>query len=88
VKTRRRKAGSLSAVVGRATLQRKFIGHDDEFAVALVQYRTLGGAREDFMNNILDIVTMFHRMAPGSTGQLHPRRAIGGIVQGGEVAPE
>lgn len=38
-----------------------FIGHDDEFALARVQYRTLGGAREDFMNNILDTVTMFHQ---------------------------
>ena len=38
-----------------------FIGHDDEFAVARVQYRTMGGAKGDFMNNILDTVTMFHQ---------------------------
>lgn len=38
-----------------------FIGHDDEFAVARVQYRTVGGAKSEFMNNILDTITMFHQ---------------------------
>lgn len=38
-----------------------YIGHDDEFAVARVQYRTVSGTAEPFMNNLLDTVTVFHQ---------------------------
>lgn len=38
-----------------------YIGHDDEFAVARVQYRTVGGSAKPFMNNFLDTITVFHQ---------------------------
>lgn len=38
-----------------------YIGHDDEFAVARVQYRTVGGKAKPFMNNIVDTITFFHQ---------------------------
>ena len=38
-----------------------YIGHDDEFALARVQYRTEGGSTEPFMNNVVDTITLFHQ---------------------------
>jgi hypothetical protein len=38
-----------------------FIGYDDEFALARVQYRTVGGTAAPFMNNLLDTIAVFHQ---------------------------
>lgn len=38
-----------------------YIGHDDEFAVARVQYRTVGSSATPVMNNVLDTITIFHQ---------------------------
>jgi hypothetical protein len=38
-----------------------YIGHDGEFALARVQYRTIGGSQGPFMNNLLDTITIFHQ---------------------------
>jgi hypothetical protein len=38
-----------------------YIGHDDEFAVARVQYRTVGDKGAPFRNNIVDTMTFFHQ---------------------------
>ena len=52
----------FAAVVARTQLERfTYIGHDDEFALARVQYRTVGGAAAPFMNNLLDTITVFHQ---------------------------
>jgi hypothetical protein len=40
-----------------------YIGHDDEFAVARVQYRTVSDSAKPFMNNTLDTITLFHQEA-------------------------
>lgn len=54
-----RQFGALHA---RAELERfTYIGHDDEFAVARVQYRTRGAPGEPFLNNVLDTITIFHQ---------------------------
>lgn len=46
----------------RTQLERfTYIGHDDEFALARVQYRTVGGTAAPFMNNLLDTITVFHQ---------------------------
>jgi hypothetical protein len=39
----------------------RFIGHDDEFAVARVQLKTVAQPGEAFANNVLDTITMFHQ---------------------------
>ena len=52
----------FGALDTRTELERfSYIGHDDELAVARVQYRTVGGTANPFMNNILDTVTVFHQ---------------------------
>lgn len=52
----------FSALDTRTKLQGfTYIGHDDEFAVARVQYRTEGASTKPFMNNILDTITVFHQ---------------------------
>ena len=38
-----------------------YIGHDNEFAVARVRYRTVGETAEPFMNNIVDTMTFFYQ---------------------------
>jgi hypothetical protein len=54
-----RQFGALDA---RSDLERfTYIGHDDEFAFARVQYRTRGTEGQPFLNNILDTVTIFHQ---------------------------
>ena len=54
--------GQFGALNTRTELERfTYIGHDDEFAVARVQYRTEGGSTEPFMDNILDTITLFHQ---------------------------
>ncbi|MEE4145148.1 MAG: hypothetical protein V2I26_10155 [Halieaceae bacterium] len=39
----------------------RYVGHDDEFAVARVKYRTVDSSDEQFMANILDTMTLFHQ---------------------------
>ena len=52
----------FDALDARTELERfTYMGHDDEFAVARVQYRTVGGTAKPFMDNILDTVTIFHQ---------------------------
>jgi hypothetical protein len=52
----------FGALDTRTELERfSYIGHDDEFAVARVQYRTLGSSATPFMNNVVDTITIFHQ---------------------------
>jgi len=52
----------FGAMDTRAELERfTYIGHDDEFALARVQYRSVGGTADPFMSNILDTITIFHQ---------------------------
>jgi hypothetical protein len=52
----------FAALHTRTELERfTYVGHDDEFAVARVQYRTVGGTANPFMNNVLDTITIFHQ---------------------------
>jgi hypothetical protein len=52
----------FGALDTRTELERfTYIGHDDEFAVARVQYRTVGSTANPFMNNILDTISIFHQ---------------------------
>ena len=52
----------FAAMDARTQLERfTYIGHDDEFALARVQYRTVGGTAAPFMNNLLDTITVFHQ---------------------------
>lgn len=54
----------FGALETRAELEGfSYIGHDDEFAVARVQYRTVGGKTRPFMNNLMDTITVFHQEA-------------------------
>jgi hypothetical protein len=39
----------------------RYIGHDDEFAVARVQLKTVAQLGDAFANNVLDTITMFHQ---------------------------
>ncbi len=39
----------------------RYIGHDDEFAVARVQLKTVAQPGDAFANNVLDTITMFHQ---------------------------
>ncbi len=39
----------------------RYIGHDDEFAVARVKLRTVDESDEPFMANVLDTITIFHQ---------------------------
>ena len=39
----------------------KYIGHDDEFAVARVKAKTTGKAETGFTNNIVDAIMIFHQ---------------------------
>ena len=39
----------------------RYIGHDDEFAVARVKVRTAGEAGSGFANNIVDSIVVFHQ---------------------------
>jgi hypothetical protein len=39
----------------------RYIGHDDEFAVARVRYKTVDPSDEQFKANILDTITLFHQ---------------------------
>jgi hypothetical protein len=38
-----------------------YIGHDDEFAVARVKYKTVDPSDKNFTANILDTITLFHQ---------------------------
>jgi len=38
-----------------------YIGHDDEFAVARVAYKTVDQSEEPFVTNVLDTITVFHQ---------------------------
>ena len=38
-----------------------YIGHDDEFAIARVQYRTEDKSTQPFMDNVMDTITVFHQ---------------------------
>jgi hypothetical protein len=52
----------FSALDARTKLEGfRYIGQDDEFALARVQYRTEGTTTKPFMNNILDTITVFHQ---------------------------
>lgn len=52
----------FGALDARAELERfTYIGHDDEFAVARVQYRTVSNTTDPFMSNVLDTITVFHQ---------------------------
>jgi hypothetical protein len=52
----------FAALDARTQLERfTYIGHDDEFALARVQYRTVGGTAAPFMNNVLDTIAVFHQ---------------------------
>ncbi|MCF7984845.1 MAG: hypothetical protein K9L70_10615 [Thiohalocapsa sp.] len=52
----------FSALDARTELEGfTYIGHDNEFAVARVQYRTVGETTEPFMDNILDTMTFFYQ---------------------------
>lgn len=52
----------FGALDTRTELERfSYIGHDDEFAVARVQYRAVGGKTAPFMNNVVDTITVFHQ---------------------------
>ena len=39
----------------------RYIGHDDEFAVARVQLKTVEQSGKPFANNVTDTITMFHQ---------------------------
>lgn len=39
----------------------RYIGHDDEFAVARVKLKSTGTSGTDFVNNIVDTMTIFHQ---------------------------
>jgi hypothetical protein len=39
----------------------RYIGHDDEFAVARVKYKTVDPSDKNFTANILDTITLFHQ---------------------------
>jgi hypothetical protein len=39
----------------------RFIGHDDEFAVARAHIKTVGLGGEPFMDNVTDMLTLFHQ---------------------------
>jgi len=39
----------------------RYIGHDDEFAVARVKFRTIGKPGTVFVDNIIDTITAFHQ---------------------------
>lgn len=39
----------------------RYLGHDDEFAVARVKLKTTGGADTKFTANILDTIVVFHQ---------------------------
>jgi hypothetical protein len=39
----------------------RYIGHDDEFAVARVKYKTVDSSAEHFTANTLDTITLFHQ---------------------------
>ena len=38
-----------------------YIGHDDEFAVARVKFKTVEQSDEPFTSNVLDTITVFHQ---------------------------
>lgn len=38
----------------------RYIGHDDEFAVARVKLKTTAPAGTDFEDNVMDTITLFH----------------------------
>jgi hypothetical protein len=39
----------------------RYIGHDDEFAVARVKFKTSGKAGTSFVDNVADTLTVFHQ---------------------------
>ena len=39
----------------------RFIGHDDEFAVARVKFKTVNQSGAPFVANVLDTITVFHQ---------------------------
>jgi hypothetical protein len=39
----------------------RYIGHDDEFAIARVKLKTVDQSGEPFVANILDTITLFHQ---------------------------
>ncbi len=47
--------------VTTALVDFKYIGHDDEFAVARVKAKTTGKAETGFTNNIVDAIMIFHQ---------------------------
>lgn len=52
----------FAAMDARTELERfTYIGHDGEFALARVQYRTTNRSQTPFMNNVLDTITVFHQ---------------------------
>ena len=42
-------------------LDLRYVGHDDEFAVARVKFKTTGKAGTSFVDNVVDTMTDFHR---------------------------
>ena len=54
--------GQFGAMDARTELMSlHYIGHDDEFAVARVKYKTVDSSTEGFAANILDTITLFHQ---------------------------
>ena len=54
--------GQFEALDARADLvDFRYIGHDDEFAVARVKIRTVERSDESFSANVLDTITVFHQ---------------------------
>lgn len=39
----------------------RYIGHDDEFAIARVKFKTVDQSGEPFVANVLDTITVFHQ---------------------------
>lgn len=58
-----RKALSSQFELGTTTrlVSFRYIGHDDEFAVARVKFKTTGKPGTPFVENTIDTVTLFHQ---------------------------
>ena len=39
----------------------RYIGHDDEFAVARIKFKTVAPGNDEFQDNIVDSLTVFHQ---------------------------
>ncbi len=52
----------LAGLDARTDIERfRFIGHDDEFAVARVRYRTVDNTGAAFMDQVRDAIVLFHQ---------------------------